>query len=94
MIEARRPVVRIRRPAPVRSTPRRAPRLRIGLLGGSFDPAHEGHLAISLEALKRLALDRVWWLVSPQNPLKPRDGTADLEQRLVGPAEPLAFTAC
>jgi nicotinate-nucleotide adenylyltransferase len=82
MIEARRPVVRIRRPAPVRSAPRRAPRLRIGLLGGSFDPAHEGHLAISLEALKRLALDRVWWLVSPQNPLKPKDGTADLEQRL------------
>ena len=42
----------------------------IGLLGGSFNPAHEGHLHISLEALKRLKLDEVWWLVSPQNPLK------------------------
>jgi nicotinate-nucleotide adenylyltransferase len=61
---------------------RRAPRLRIGLLGGSFNPAHEGHRAISREALKRLRLDRVWWLVSPQNPLKPTDQTADLAQRL------------
>jgi len=43
---------------------------RIGLLGGSFNPAHEGHRHISLEALKRLGLDEVWWLVSPQNPLK------------------------
>jgi len=61
---------------------RRAPRRRIGLLGGSFNPAHEGHLAISRAALKRLRLDRVWWLVSPQNPLKPADQTTDLEQRL------------
>ncbi len=44
--------------------------LRIGLLGGSFNPAHEGHLAISLHALKHLKLHQVWWLVSPQNPLK------------------------
>jgi nicotinate-nucleotide adenylyltransferase len=44
---------------------------RIGLLGGSFNPAHAGHLHLSLEALKRLRLDEVWWLVSPQNPLKP-----------------------
>ncbi len=44
----------------------------IGLLGGSFDPAHEGHVHISREALKRMGLDRVWWLVSPGNPLKPR----------------------
>ncbi len=43
----------------------------VGLLGGSFDPAHEGHVHISREALKRLQLDRVWWLVSPGNPLKP-----------------------
>lgn len=56
--------------------------LRIGLLGGSFNPAHEGHLHISLEALKRLDLDRVWWLVSPQNPLKSRVGMAPLEERL------------
>jgi nicotinate-nucleotide adenylyltransferase len=44
--------------------------MRIGLLGGSFDPAHDAHLHVSLEALKRLGLDQVWWLVSPGNPLK------------------------
>ncbi|MCC6598247.1 MAG: nicotinate-nicotinamide nucleotide adenylyltransferase [Alphaproteobacteria bacterium] len=44
--------------------------MRIGLLGGSFDPPHEGHVYISLAALKGLQLDAVWWLVSPQNPLK------------------------
>jgi nicotinate-nucleotide adenylyltransferase len=44
----------------------------VGLLGGSFDPAHAGHVLITLEALKRFGLDRVWWLVSPGNPLKPR----------------------
>ncbi|QMU58608.1 MAG: nicotinate-nucleotide adenylyltransferase [Boseongicola sp.] len=53
----------------------------IGLLGGSFDPAHEGHRHISLEALKRFGLDEVWWLVSPGNPLKAR-GPAPLEERL------------
>jgi nicotinate-nucleotide adenylyltransferase len=84
MIAARRPVVRINRPLAPAEVARRAPRLRIGLLGGSFNPAHQGHLAISLEALKRLDLDRVAWLVSPQNPLKPADETADLERRLAG----------
>lgn len=44
--------------------------MRIGLLGGSFDPAHEGHRAASIKALRRLHLDQVWWLVSPGNPLK------------------------
>ena len=44
----------------------------IGLLGGSFDPAHEGHVHITREALKRIGLERVWWLVSPGNPLKAR----------------------
>ena len=43
---------------------------RIGLLGGSFDPPHKGHLFISLEARKNFYLDEVWWLVTPQNPLK------------------------
>lgn len=57
-------------------------KLRVGLLGGSFNPAHEGHLYVSLEALRRLALDQVWWLVSPQNPLKPRAGMAPLAERL------------
>ena len=79
---ARRRVVRINRPIETSEVVRRAPRLRIGLLGGSFNPAHDGHLAISREALKRLRLDRVWWLVSPQNPLKPTDETSDLEERL------------
>jgi nicotinate-nucleotide adenylyltransferase len=56
--------------------------LKIGLLGGSFNPAHDGHLAMSLYALKHLGLDRVWWLVSPQNPLKPNDGMAGFERRI------------
>jgi len=59
-----------------------APGLRIGLLGGSFNPAHEGHLHITKEALARLGLDQVWWLVSPQNPLKPAEGMAPIERRL------------
>ena len=56
--------------------------LRIGLLGGSFNPAHSGHRHLSIEALRRLDLDRIWWLVSPQNPLKPVAGMAPLEHRL------------
>jgi nicotinate-nucleotide adenylyltransferase len=51
-------------------------------LGGSFNPAHEGHLHISREALKRLDLDEVWWLVSPQNPLKAKRGMASFARRL------------
>ncbi len=54
---------------------------RIGLLGGSFDPAHGGHVHVTREALKRFGLDRVWWLVSPGNPLK-LDSPAALERRL------------
>jgi nicotinate-nucleotide adenylyltransferase len=54
---------------------------RIGLLGGSFDPPHAGHVHISRWALKAFGLDRVWWLVSPGNPLKP-DAPADLARRL------------
>jgi nicotinate-nucleotide adenylyltransferase len=57
---------------------------RIGLLGGSFNPAHAGHLHISREAMKRLGLHQVWWLVSPQNPLKPLKGMAPLKDRLAG----------
>lgn len=53
----------------------------IGLLGGSFDPAHEGHAHITREALKRFGLDAVWWLVSPGNPLKTR-GPAPMAARI------------
>lgn len=58
------------------------PMARIGLLGGSFNPAHGGHRAISLFAAEALRLDEVWWLVSPGNPLKPRAGMAPLSARL------------
>lgn len=53
----------------------------IGLLGGSFDPPHAGHVHVSREAMKRFGLDRVWWLVSPGNPLKAR-GPAPIDRRL------------
>ena len=55
---------------------------RIGLLGGSFNPAHTGHRRISLAAIDALALDELWWLVSPGNPLKPARGMAPLAARL------------
>lgn len=54
---------------------------RVGLLGGSFDPPHEGHLHISLAALKGLNLDAIWWLVTPQNPIK-SGKPLSLEKRL------------
>lgn len=56
--------------------------LRIGLLGGSFNPAHAGHVHITEVGLRRLGLDYVWWLVTPQNPLKTVRGMAPLAQRL------------
>lgn len=58
------------------------PRRRIGLLGGSFNPGHDGHRWIALEALRALRLDEVWFLVSPGNPLKPVAGMAPLAERL------------
>jgi nicotinate-nucleotide adenylyltransferase len=57
--------------------------MRIGLLGGSFNPPHEGHALITRLALRRLALERVWWLVTPGNPLKDTRGLAPLEARVV-----------
>jgi nicotinate-nucleotide adenylyltransferase len=61
-------------------------RMRVGLLGGSFNPAHEGHRHVAELALRRLRLDQVWLLVSPGNPLKPNAGMAPLAQRLAGAA--------
>jgi nicotinate-nucleotide adenylyltransferase len=55
--------------------------MRVGLLGGSFNPPHAAHRAISLFAMKRLRLDRVWWLVSPGNPLKEPGALHDLGER-------------
>lgn len=55
---------------------------RIGLMGGSFNPAHGGHRAISLAAMQELGLDEMWWLVSPGNPLKPVAGMAPLSARV------------
>ncbi|HEX8535473.1 MAG TPA: nicotinate-nucleotide adenylyltransferase [Allosphingosinicella sp.] len=55
--------------------------IRTGLLGGSFNPAHSGHRAISIHAAASLGLDEIWWLVSPGNPLKPQAGMAPLEAR-------------
>ena len=61
--------------------------MRIGLLGGSFNPAHDGHLEISLSALEKLGLASVWWLVSPQNPLKLKQGMAPLSERVTNAQE-------
>ncbi|MDA0338386.1 MAG: nicotinate-nucleotide adenylyltransferase [Proteobacteria bacterium] len=55
---------------------------RVGLLGGSFNPAHQGHLLLSRQALVHLALDEVWWMVSPQNPLKSVESMAPLADRV------------
>jgi len=63
--------------------PPHGPGMRIGLFGGTFDPPHEAHLSASLLAMKRLDLDRVWWLVTPGNPLKDTRGLAPLAQRIV-----------
>ena len=59
-----------------------APGMRVGLLGGSFNPPHGGHALITRLALRRLRLDRVWWLVTPGNPLKSLTGLAALQARI------------
>ena len=69
-------------PQPIVRLPPFRPGMRIGLFGGSFDPAHEGHRRVSLEALNVLRLDQVWWLVSPQNPLKRNAPSDDLTRRI------------
>jgi len=62
--------------------PRHAPGMRIGLFGGSFNPPHAGHRLVTLTALRRLGLDRVWWIVTPGNPLKDARGLAPQAERI------------
>jgi len=62
--------------------PPHEPGMRIGLFGGTFDPPHKAHLGASLLAMKKLQLDRVWWLVTPGNPLKDTRHLRPLEQRM------------
>ena len=71
-------------PIPFQDTrlPAFAAGMRIGLFGGSFDPPHLGHLAVSEVGIATLGLDQVWWLVSPQNPLKPDAPSSDLPRRI------------
>lgn len=70
------------RPGALRDGLRLEPGMRVGLFGGSFNPAHDGHAHVAETALTRLGLDRVVWLVSPRNPLKDARETAPLETRM------------
>src|SRR5262245_30249900 len=62
--------------------PPHLPGMKIGLFGGTFDPPHDAHRAACLIAMRRLGLDRVWWLVTPGNPLKDTRGLAPLQERM------------
>lgn len=62
--------------------PHAEPGMRIGLLGGSFNPPHAGHRHVSVEALRRLGLDQVWWIVTPGNPLKSHAGLPPIAERM------------
>jgi len=75
-VKSKKPAIR------ERLLPPHAPGMRIGLFGGTFDPPHQAHLGAALLALKRLKLDRVWWLVTPGNPLKNTSGLAPLSKRI------------
>jgi len=72
------------RPAVLRLGFDLAPGMRVGLFGGSFNPSHAGHAHVAETALRRIGLDKVIWLVSPQNPLKPTDETAAHTRRMWG----------
>ncbi len=74
------------RPGALRDGLSLSPGMRVGLFGGSFNPAHDGHAHVAETALQRLDLDRVIWLVSPQNPLKDSRQTAPLAERMASAA--------
>ena len=89
-------------PAPKISGPRRGalrdgldltPGMSVGLFGGSFNPAHDGHAHVAETALRRLGLDRVVWLVSPQNPLKDARDSAPLDERMASAAHAARLAA-
>jgi len=89
-------------PAPKASGPRPgalrdgldlSPGMAVGLFGGSFNPAHDGHAHVAETAMRRLGLDRVVWLVSPQNPLKGADDTAPLAERMASARAAAALAA-
>ena len=67
-------------------------KLKIGLVGGSFNPAHAGHMHMSRAAYYKLGLDQIWWLVSPQNPLKSSADMAKLTDRLTAARDITAAT--
>jgi nicotinate-nucleotide adenylyltransferase len=68
--------------APTLALPLALPHQRIGLMGGTFNPPHEGHLTCARTALKRMRLDKLWWMVSPGNPLKSHGGLEPLADRM------------
>ncbi len=70
------------RPGALRDGLNLSPGMTVGVFGGSFNPAHDGHAHVAETALRRVGLDRVIWLVSPQNPLKSASQTAPLDQRM------------
>ena len=70
-------------------TPLCLPGQRIGVMGGSFNPPHAGHRIAAEAAMKRLGLDQVWWLITPGNPLKSRDGLSSLGGRIASCAPSL-----
>ncbi len=81
------------RPNPLPRLPHSEPGQRIGLFGGSFNPPHAGHRHLAMTALTRLALDRIWLLVTPGNPLKAHDGLPDLDIRLAAVRRVIAHPA-
>lgn len=81
------------RPGALRDGLDLSPGMAVGLFGGSFNPAHDGHAHVAETAMRRLGLDRVIWLVSPQNPLKGSDGTAPLAERMASASTAAALAA-